>query len=156
MGSSPDPNINNDFWGLKHHLNNNPDCHLEIGYNEELAHLVYAGSDMIVVPSAFEPCGLTQMIAMEYGTVPIVRNIGGLADTVFDVDFDHRPYHERNGYVFNNFNYEGLDSALNRAIGQWYGDPGRFRDLMINGMRYDYSWNHPGEHYQNIYNYIRE
>ncbi len=156
LGSSSDPDINHEFWGLKHLLNDNPDCHLEIGYNEELGHMIYAGADMIVVPSAYEPCGLTQMIAMKYGTVPIVRNTGGLASTVFDADYASKPYHERNGYVFNDFNNEGLESALHRAIGMWYSYPQYFRELMSNGMRYDYSWNYPGGHYLNIYNYIKE
>ncbi len=156
LGSSPDHGINNHFLHLRHYLNDNPDCHIEIGYNEELAHLIYAGADMIVVPSLFEPCGLTQIIAMKYGTVPIVRNTGGLANTVFDADYAEKPYHERNGYVFDHFNNEGLESALHRAIGMWYSHPEHFRELMINGMRYDYSWNHPGQHYMNVYEYIRE
>lgn len=156
LGTSADSCINNDFLALKQYLNNSPDCHLEIAYNEELAHLIYAGADMIVVPSAFEPCGLTQMIAMKYGTVPIVRNTGGLADTVFDADYAHRPYYERNGYVFNDYDHGGVESALHRAIGLWYSYPQYFRELMINGMRYDYSWNHPAEHYINIYNHIKE
>ncbi len=156
LGSSPEPATNNDFLWLKHYLNDNPDCHLEISYNEELAHLIYAGADMILMPSAFEPCGLTQMIAMKYGTVPIVRNTGGLADTVFDADYAQKPYYERNGYVFNYFNNQGLESALKRVIGLWYIYPKYFRELMINGMRYDYSWNHPADHYLNIYNCIKE
>jgi starch synthase len=156
LGSSPDPAVNNEFWALKHELNNNPDCHLEISYNEELAHLIYAGADMVLIPSAFEPCGLTQMIAMKYGTIPIVRNTGGLADTVFDADYANRPYHERNGYVFDTFDNQGLESALHRAIGLWNMHPQYFRELMVNGMRYDYSWNYPGEHYSNIYHYICE
>lgn len=156
LGSSPDPAINHEFWQIKHQLNDNPDCHLELSYNEELAHLIYAGADMILIPSAFEPCGLTQMIAMKYGTVPVVRNTGGLADTVFDADYAPKPYHERNGYVFNDFDGRGLESALSRAIGMWNGYPQYFRELMVNGMRYDYSWNHPARHYLNIYNYIKE
>ncbi len=156
LGSSPDPSTNDDFWRLKHDLNDNPDCHLEISYNEELAHLIYAGADMIVLPSAFEPCGLTQMIAMRYGTIPVVRGVGGLADTVFDADYASKPYHERNGYVFNGFDHAGVESALGRAIGLWYSYPRYFRELMVNAMRYDYSWNHPGGHYLNIYNYIKE
>lgn len=82
LGSSPDPAINKMFWDVKRHLNDSPDCHLEIGYDEELSHLIYAGADMIIVPSNFEPCGLTQLIGMKYGTVAIVRAVGGLADTV--------------------------------------------------------------------------
>lgn len=156
LGSSPDNEISNHFWYLKNYLNNNPDCHLEIGYNEELAHLIYAGADMIVVPSLFEPCGLTQLIALKYGTVPIVRETGGLADTVFDADHSDKPYSERNGYVFNSFDRPGIESAMHRAIGMWYSYPKYFRELMINGMKYDYSWNHPGEHYLNIYEYIRD
>lgn len=156
LGSSPEAGTNNYFWGLKRHLNDNPDCHLEIGYNEELSHLIYAGADMIMVPSLFEPCGLTQMIALKYGTVPIVRDTGGLSDTVFDADHAPRPYHERNGYVFRDFNYHGLESAMHRAIGMWYAYPNHFRELMENGMRYDFSWNHPGHHYMNIYEHIRD
>ncbi|MBF0432534.1 MAG: glycogen synthase [Fibrobacteria bacterium] len=156
LGTSPDPEINNQFLAIKHQLNNNPDCHLEISYNDELARLIYAGSDMMLVPSAFEPCGLSQMIALKYGTVPIVRSVGGLADTVFDADYSHRPYHERNGYCFQDLNNEGLESAMHRAIGLWYTYPQYFRELIQNGMRYDYSWNYPAVHYLNIFNYIKE
>lgn len=156
LGSSPEPGISETFWQLKRHLNDNPDCHLEIGFNEELSHLIFAGSDMIIVPSLFEPCGLTQMIAMKYGTVPIVRDTGGLSDTVFDADYAHKPYHERTGYVFRDFNNKELESAMHRAIGLWYTYPGYFRELMINGMRCDYSWNHPANDYTNIYEYIRD
>jgi starch synthase len=156
LGSSPDGTINGYFWGLKRQFNDNPDCHLEIGYNEELAHLVYAGSDIMVVPSRFEPCGLTQLIAMRYGTIPVVREIGGLADTVIDKDFSHRALHERNGYVFRDYDERGLESALGRAIACYYQYPDHFRELMKNAMRYDYSWNHPGQDYLNIYDYIRD
>ncbi|MDR4505413.1 MAG: glycogen synthase [Candidatus Scalindua sp.] len=156
LGSSTDHDLNNYFWQLKHQLNDNPDCHLEIGYNEELAHLIYAGADMMILPSLFEPCGLTQLIAMKYGTIPVVRDTGGLGDTVFDADNSDKPFHERNGYVFHHFNEEGLESAMRRAIGMWNSHPQYFRELMMNGMKYDYSWNSPGIHYLNIYNYIRE
>ncbi len=156
LGSSPDPEISNHFWHLKRELNDNHDCHLELVYDEELAHLIYAGADMMVIPSLFEPCGLTQMIAMRYGTVPIVRNTGGLADTVFDAEHAYKPYHERNGFVFNDFSDEGLESALHRAIGMWYSYPQYFTELIKNAMSYDYSWSGPGENYMNIYNYIKE
>ena len=156
LGTSPDPGINQDFWNLKRQYNDHPDCHLELSYDDALAHLIYAGADMMLVPSAFEPCGLTQMIAMKYGTIPVVRNTGGLADTVFDANHAHRPYHERNGYVFNDLNTEGLESALRRAIGMWQHYPQFWRELMLNGMRQDHSWNHPAQDYLNIYELIRE
>ena len=155
LGSSLQSDINTAFWNLKMRYNDHPDCHLEIGYNEELAHLVYAGADILLVPSAYEPCGLTQIIGLKYGTVPVVRNTGGLADTVFDANYTPKPYHERNGYVFNDFNWQGLQSALDRAIGMWHQYPEYFRQLMINGMRCDYSWNKPGQNYINIYHHIK-
>ena len=156
LGSSPERGINDHFLGLKHHLNNSPDCHLEVGYHEELAHLIYAGADMMVVPSRYEPCGLTQLISLRYGTVPVVRSVGGLADTVFDKDYSNRPLNERNGYVFEHADNPGLESALHRAIGCYYQFPEHWRQLMINGMKCDNSWNHPGQHYVNIYDFIRD
>jgi starch synthase len=155
LGSSPDQDINNYFWELKRHLNDSPDCHIEVGFDEDLAHLIYAGSDMMIVPSLFEPCGLTQLIAMKYGTIPVVRAVGGLADTVFDKDNAHdKPLHERNGFVFNDYDDPGIESALSRAISCYYQYPEHFRDLIINAMRTDYSWRLPGQHYLNIYDYI--
>ena len=155
LGSSPDARINADFWGLKHMLNDSPDCHLEIGFDEDLSHLIYAGADMMLVPSQFEPCGLTQLIALRYGTVPVVRSIGGLADTVFDKDHSHHALHERNGYSFETYDAQGLESALGRAIACYYNHPDHFRELIKNAMRADYSWNHPGQDYLNIYDFIR-
>lgn len=156
LGTAPDGRVAAGFWGLKSWHNENPDCHLELGFNEDLSHLIYAGSDLIIVPSLFEPCGLTQMIGLKYGTVPVVRATGGLADTVFDADHADKPYHERNGYTFNDFDPAGIESALRRAIGMYYAYPNYFRQLMENGMRCDYSWNHPGQNYVNVYEYIRD
>jgi starch synthase len=156
LGSSPDERINREFQGLKQQMNDNPDCHVEVSYDEELAHLIYAGADMLLVPSRFEPCGLTQLMAMRYGTVPIVREVGGLADTVFDKDHSAQPLDQRNGYLFRDYNGPGLDSALVRAIACYYEYPQDFRALMKNAMRHDYSWNHPGQHYLNIYDLIRD
>jgi starch synthase len=155
LGSSPELGTNAEFWQIKHELDKNPDCHLEIGYNEELAHMIYAGSDILIVPSMFEPCGLTQMIALRYGTVPVVRSVGGLADTIFDIDYANCPASKRNGYVFHQTDHLAIESALSRAIGLWFDYPDRFRELVIKGMRYDYSWNIPGQNYLKIYNHIR-
>jgi len=155
LGSSPELGINDEFWHLKHELNDHPDCHLEIGFDEELAHLIYAGSDMMVVPSMFEPCGLTQVISFRYGTVPVVRAVGGLVDTVFDRDHSDRPWDQRNGFTFWENNFRALESALSRALGLWWDYPEEFQRLIRQGMAYDHSWNHPGQHYLNIYEYVR-
>jgi starch synthase len=155
LGSGSEHGINEDFWQLRRRLNDDPDCHLEIGYDEELAHLIYAGADLLVMPSLYEPCGLSQMIALRYGTVPVVRAVGGLKDTVFDWDFSERPRHERNGFVFEHADNAGLESALDRALGLWHGEPALFRELVTQGMRWDYSWNRPAQHYLDVYEFIR-
>jgi starch synthase len=156
LGSATESGINAHFQHEKRVLNDNPDVHLELGFNEELSHLIYAGADMIVVPSNYEPCGLTQMIGLKYGTVPIVRAVGGLVNTVFDRDYDEKYLpEERNGYVFYDTDPHALESAMDRAIGLWYHYPEEFQKLVIQGMSYDYSWNHPGKDYLEIYEQIR-
>jgi len=154
LGSSPDPGISGHFWHLKHHLNDHPDVHLELAFSPELAHLVYAGSDLLVMPSMFEPCGLAQLIALRYGTVPIVRASGGLADTVADRDYAWEPPQRRTGYVFHHADHQAIESAMARAIGLWHDDPQDHRYLMLNGMRSDRSWARPGQDYLNIYHHI--
>jgi starch synthase len=154
-GAVHENGISRHFRHLKHHLNNNPDCHLEIGYNEELAHLVYAGADMLVVPSMFEPCGLVPMVGLRYGTVPVVRSVGGMVDTVFDRDHSPREPEERNGYAFKHTDHRAVESALGRAFGLWSARPRDFRRLMRNSMRADHSWSQPGQQYLNVYEQIR-
>ena len=156
LGSATEHHIGTWFWHEKQYLNDNPDCHLEIGFNEELSHLIYAGADIIIVPSNYEPCGLTQMIGLKYGTVPVVRGVGGLVNTVFDWDYDtYHPPEERNGFVFFQTDHHALESALDRAINLWKNDRPTFRQLQIQGMKYDNSWRIPGEKYQGVYEYIR-
>jgi starch synthase len=154
LGSGSTASINEDFWHLKRTLHDNGDCHLYVGYNEELAHLIYAGADLLLMPSLFEPCGLTQMIAMRYGTVPVVRAVGGLKDTVFDWDFSDLPRERRNGFVFDHPDHAGFESALDRALGLWRHEPELFRQLAVQGMNYDYSWKHPGDHYLRVFEFI--
>ncbi|MDM8562813.1 glycosyltransferase, partial [Candidatus Marithioploca araucensis] len=122
---------------------------------EELAHLIYAGADMIIMPSMYEPCGLTQLIALRYGTVPIVRTTGGLVDTIFDRDYSSKPLTARNGYVFQEADFTGIESAMRRAIGLWHSYPDQFRKLILQGMQYNYSWHRSGEHYLESYESIR-
>lgn len=156
LGSATDKRTNDRFWHEKLFLNDNPDCHLELSFNEELAHLIYAAADVILVPSNFEPCGLTQMIGLRYGTVPVVRGVGGLVNTVFDWDYDQdHPIEERNGFVFYQNDTTAVESALNRALDVYHEAPDTFKQLALQGMEYDFSWKHPGEDYLNVYEYIR-
>lgn len=155
LGSSPIPEINAEFHRLKQHYTDHPDIHLILHHQEDLAHLIYAGSDMFIVPSIFEPCGLTQLIALKYGTIPIVRKTGGLADTVFDIDLSTLPVEKRNGYTFETPDAKGIDSALDRAISCWFEHPEKWRELMITGMKTDFSWNLPSNEYLEIYQKLR-
>jgi starch synthase len=156
LGSATSADVNSRFWHEKQFLNDNPNVHLELGFNEELARLIYAGADMLVVPSNFEPCGLTQLISLKYGTVPIVRGVGGLLSTVFDRDYDldHAP-EKRNGYVFYQMDNHALESAMERAIGLYYEYPKEFEQLVQQGMECDYSWHNAGKQYLSIYEHIR-
>lgn len=151
LGSSPIPSIAADFHRLKTEYDDHPHVHLILHHQEELAHLIYGGTDLFIVPSLFEPCGLTQMIALKYGSIPIVRKTGGLADTIFDIEYSKRPFEETNGFVFDYPDTIGVDFALDRAIELWFNNPDKWRKLMIQGMNIDYSWNKPSDSYLEIY-----
>ncbi|MGE5636410.1 MAG: starch synthase, partial [Nocardioidaceae bacterium] len=90
-----------------------------------------------------------------YGTVPIVRAVGGLADTVFDRDHSRLPPAQRNGFVFDHVDQPALESAMRRAVELWRDEPREFRRLQLNGMRTDRSWADPAEHYLAVYDHIR-
>lgn len=151
LGSSPIPTIQQEFHDLKKRFDDHPNVHLILQHQEELAHQIFAGCDLFIVPSLFEPCGLTQLISMKYGTIPVVRKTGGLSDTVFDVDYSGFPLNETNGYSFDFPNDQGIDSALDRAMNCWYHDPDRWRKLMISAMNMDFSWTQSAVEYLNIY-----
>lgn len=156
LGTSPIPSINAEFYDLKHYYADHDNVSMTLHHQEELAHMIYAGSDMFIVPSIFEPCGLTQMIALKYGSVPIVRKTGGLADTIFDIDYSDRPIEERNGYTFDFPDKTGVESALDRAIECWFHNQEKWRKLMINGMNIDFSWNKPSNVYLEVYKKLKE
>ncbi|NGM66761.1 glycogen synthase [Sphingobacterium sp. SGR-19] len=116
------------------------------GYNETLAHEVYAAADMILMPSRVEPCGLNQLYAMKYGTIPIVRGIGGLKDTVRDVN-------EKNGYgfVFPDATSEDAVSTIGRAL-DYIGQRGKMQRIRRKEMELDFSWDKSAQQYINLYN----
>eukprot|EP00898_Chlorokybus_atmophyticus_P002391 jgi/Chlat1/3152/Chrsp21S03369 len=154
VGSAPDPAINRDFQGLAQQFKDHPQISILLTYSESLAHLVYAGADCLLVPSMFEPCGLTQMIAMRYGTVPIVRRTGGLADTVFDVDDESRKDFG-NGFLFSGADEKSESQALDRAIQYYKMRPEWWQALQSSVMRVDYSWERCGQTYIDLYRSLR-
>jgi starch synthase len=111
-------------------------------YNPGLAPLIYAASDLFLVPSRFEPCGLTQMIAMRYGSVPVVRATGGLADTVQD---------GVTGFTFFDYSSEAFWYALQRAIYIYSVDKDSWRAIQANGMATNFSWERSAHGYQQLY-----
>jgi starch synthase len=121
-----------------------------IGYNEPLAHLVQAGADALVVPSRFEPCGLTQLCALRYGAVPIVARVGGLADTVIDVE---EAGGAATGFTFGPVTAEALAGALHRANLLWRDQPA-WRRLQHNGMSTDVSWRNRASRYADLYRHV--
>ncbi|WIA34022.1 hypothetical protein OEZ86_012404 [Tetradesmus obliquus] len=157
LGSAPDPRVQGEFNALRDSLMRAyPDrAALFFSYDEPLSHLIYAASDMFLVPSMFEPCGLTQMIAMRYGTITVVRKTGGLADTVFDLDHDEERALDAglhpNGFSFEGTDTAGMDYALNRALGMFYSDRQSWNELASAVMQQDWSWDSPALDYLELY-----
>jgi len=117
-----------------------------IGYNEQLAHQIYAGSDFLLMPSRVEPCGLNQMYAMRYGTIPLVRRTGGLSDSVIDIgDADGR------GIMFSNASVGDMVHALHRAENLYHDKPG-FKAIRDRIMKVDFSWQSSAKAYIELYN----
>lgn len=113
----------------------------QIKFDEKLAHQIYAASDIFLVPSRFEPCGLTQMIAMRYGAVPVVRSTGGLKDTV----------NNNNGFSFKRFNSDKFYKTLGRALNIFYHQPKIWHQLQLNGIKKNFSWDKPAKQYLKLY-----
>jgi starch synthase len=119
-----------------------------IGYDEDLAHMIQAGADAIVVPSRFEPCGLTQLCALRYGAIPIVARVGGLVDTVIDLtENGQRP---ATGLSFSPASQDAFDATLRRAAVLW-NDAARWSAVQSNGMATDVSWSASARRYAGLY-----
>ncbi|KAL7089308.1 hypothetical protein ACP275_13G179600 [Erythranthe tilingii] len=151
LGSSPVPQIQREFEDIENHFRTHEHARLLLKYDESLAHLIYAASDMFIIPSIFEPCGLTQMIAMRYGAIPIVRKTGGLNDSVFDVDDDTIPVHFRNGFTFLTADEQSFNNALERAFHHYKHDADGWKQLVQKDMRIDFSWDTSSLLYEELY-----
>ena len=122
-----------------------------ICYNDDLAHKLYAAADAFLMPSAFEPCGLTQLISFRYGTVPIVRETGGLKDTV-------EPYNEYentgDGFSFANYNGEEMLDVINYSKKIYFENKRNWNKIVDRGMEQDFSWRNSAKRYEDVYNFL--
>ncbi|KAL4199042.1 hypothetical protein AMTRI_Chr03g142970 [Amborella trichopoda] len=135
LGSSPVPNIEREFEGIASNFRNHPHIRMILKYDEILSHSIYAASDMFIVPSLFEPCGLTQVLCL----------------TVFDVDDDMVPLQFRNGFTFLTPDEKGVNSALDRAISYYKKNPEWWQHLVQKAMNVDFSWDSSASQYEDLY-----
>ncbi|MFK7933678.1 MAG: glycogen synthase [Saprospiraceae bacterium] len=143
-----DQALHQEFEHMRHHLHGHFDAALT--YDEGLAHQLYAGSDFLIMPSRVEPCGLNQMYCMSYGTVPIVRSIGGLIDTVPDIG---EPDGSGRGIRFDNFNLDDAFTACYRAT-EVYRNKTYLEDLRKRIMQVDFSWTRSAQTYADVYRHF--
>ena len=124
---------------------------VRLDYNEELSMAIYAGADLFLMPSKSEPCGLSQMIAMRYGTIPVVRETGGLRDSVV-------PYNkftgEGTGFSFANINVQEMTGVLSEAVNLYHNEPKAWKALQKNAMTADFSWERSAKAYEEIYGWV--
>ena len=126
---------------------------VHIGYDERLAHLIEAGADMFLMPSRFEPCGLNQLYSLRYGTIPIVRHVGGLADTVVDVTAENLKAGKATGVVLEEARAGALLPAIDRALAL-QKTPRRWKQIMRTGMRQDFTCLHSATEYLRLYRQV--
>ena len=124
---------------------------VHLGYSESLAMQIYAGADLFLMPSKSEPCGLSQMIAMRYGAVPIVRETGGLKDTVHAYEAWNGA---GNGFSFTNYNAGDMCYVIGEAVDLYHQKPEAYKALRKRGMAEDFSWARSAKRYREIYDSI--
>ena len=126
---------------------------VHLGYDEALSHRIMAGADILLVPSRFEPCGLTQLYALRYGTLPLVRRVGGLADTVIDATPENIRAGSANGFTFDDASSRKLAARIGRACAL-YQDAVAWREIQLRGMAQNFSWDDSAIRYEALYRSI--
>jgi starch synthase len=127
---------------------------VHIGYEEVTAHAIVAGADVMLMPSAFEPCGLTQLYGLRYGALPLVRRVGGMADTVVDCTLENLDDGSATGFVFDDFSAQGLQGAVRRAF-SLSARPEWWRAVQQRGMALRFDWIASAQHYLAIFQSLR-
>jgi starch synthase len=120
-------------------------------YDEARAHRIEAGCDAFLMPSRFEPCGLNQLYSLRYGTLPIVRRTGGLADTVVQASPEHLADRSATGFMFDEPTAEALWGAVQQAIDLYRDRPDQWRSMVLTGMAKDFSWERSAAEYERLY-----
>lgn len=124
---------------------------LHVGFSDKLAHQIEAASDVFVMPSHYEPCGLNQLYSLRYGTVPVVTPTGGLADTVVDCTEESIKLGTASGFYVESMDADGLDAAIGRAMQTRYHQPEVWSQMVVTGMNQDWSWTHSAKEYVKLY-----
>lgn len=147
---SGDDDLHQAFSKVANHHQYKNNMAIYYGYNEELSHRIIAGADILMMPSRFEPCGLTQLYALKYGTLPLVHRTGGLADTVIDSTIENLDNKTATGFSFIDCNQDGLRYAVNRAFELWQTHQ-TWRILQQRAMSQPFSWHDSAKQYQQLY-----
>ena len=143
--------------GFRYAASINPDrVAVFIGYDEEMSHRFMAGADVLLVPSRFEPCGLTQLYALRYGTLPLVRRVGGLADTVVDVNAGTLADHQATGFVFDDATRYALGTRIREACELYRGDRAAWEGVQRQAMQKNFSWDDAAANYEQLYQSLRQ
>jgi len=125
-------------------------CAVRTGFDEALAHQIEAGADIFLMPSLYEPCGLNQMFSLKYGTIPVVRDVGGLKDTVADYDAEDGT---GTGFVFHAYEPQALAAAIERALSR-FADRQAWTAMIHRAMRMDFSWDRSAQAYNTLYQQV--
>lgn len=124
---------------------------LSLAFSNKLAHQIEAGSDIFLMPSQYEPCGLNQLYSLKYGSVPVVRETGGLADTIVDTNSETLSNGTANGFSFADFTVEALQATLRRTLDVYCQQPDQWAKIVSNGMKQDWSWGNSARQYEELY-----
>lgn len=124
---------------------------VRLEFSEGVAHRIEAGSDIFLMPSRYEPCGLNQLYSLKYGTVPVVHATGGLADTVVHSNEQSLERQTATGFLFNEYSMDGLEGALNEALDFYLHRRQQWANIVVNGMNNDWSWESSANQYKEIY-----
>jgi starch synthase len=125
-----------------------PNLSVALEYNDPLAHLIEAGADFFLMPSVYEPCGLSQMYSLRYGALPIVRRTGGLADTVENYD---EKTGDGTGFVFDDLTPKAIENSAGWAVWAWYNRPQHIHDMRVRAMQQRFSWDASAARYVELY-----